>query len=367
MRRGVIKADDRVTVRSMRRAIQGDALRALAELVTNADDSYIRLECKNEPRDGVIEVHYRKQGHSGLFAARDHAEGMSHEDVVAGFEAYGRATSGRQTFRKVRGYFGKGAKDALATMIDGKLYTFRDDQCVECRLFIERGKPTYEIEDPVAADKTLRDNHGIDGDGTVAYFTADPRETGTVPQLSTVHEELSNNYLLRKIMTNPRRRVLLFGPGDTKPRRLRYAMPTGQPILTDDFTISYGEYGDFPIGISICRADRELRQTGDDRDGGLLVVDDDDVVLDISLFTYDNEPLAARFFGEVRIARFGDLLDAEEAVLSEEREGLNSRHPFCQRLIPEIEVRIAQKVKEERLRRQREAEKKIDREEATSP
>ena len=44
--------------------------------------------------------------------------------------------------------------------------------------------------------------------GTIAYFKAHPQKTGRVPQINTVHEEIANNYLLRKIMTNSQRKVL---------------------------------------------------------------------------------------------------------------------------------------------------------------
>jgi hypothetical protein len=141
-------------------------------------------------------------------------------------------------------------------------------------------------------------------------------------------------------------------------------MPEGKEILVDDFAIPYSHYGNFPIHLSIWRAEKELTQTGDDRDGGILIVDDEGVVLGISLFKYDNEPLASRFFGEVRIGRFRELLEKEEPVLREERDGLIARHPFCQALIAEIENRIEIKVKEERLRKQKEDQSKIDREEA---
>lgn len=363
MERGIIEANPRHTVRRIKTAMQGNAIRALVELITNADDSYIRLEEEQKTHKGTIEVLYKKEGYRGLFAVRDHAEGMSIDDVRGSFKKYGAATSGLKIGKRVRGYFGQGAKDALAGMVDGKICTFKDGRFVECRLYIENGKPMYEFSDAISATVSLRSEHKIEANGTIAYFEVDPQKTGRVPQLSTVHEELANNYLLRKIMTNPQRKVFLLGEDDGKARRLRYQMPQGKEILADDFHVSYGQYGDFPIHVSIWRAERELPQTGDDRFGGLLLLDEEDAVLGISLFKYDNEPLAARFFGEVRIERFRELLEKEETVLSEERDGLVTRHPFCQKLIPEIEKRIETKVKEERLRKQKEDESKIDRDE----
>ena len=366
MERGIIEVDPRHTVRRIRTAMQGNVIRALVELITNSDDSYIRLEDgKKIEKEGLIKVLYKKEGHCAIFAVRDHAEGMSIEDVRDSFKKYGAATSGMKAGKRVRGYFGQGAKDALASMKDGKICTFKDGKFVECKLFIEEGKPMYEINDPIPVSQELRDLHKIYNNGTIAYFKADPQETGTVPRFDSVHEELANNYLLRKIMTNSQRKISLIDENTKRYRPLRYKMPEGKEILSDDFTVSYGLYGDFPIHISIWRANKELTQTGDDRHGGLILVDNEDVVLGISLFKYNNEPLAANFCGEVKIKRFRELLKEEEPVLTEERDGLAVRHIFCQMLISEIQKRIEIKIKEEKLIKQKEEQSKIDSEEST--
>lgn len=360
MREGIIKADVRHTVRRIKTAIQGNVIRALVELITNADDSYIRLGNKQH---GDIEILYKKDGYCGIFAVRDYAEGMSVDEVENNFNAYGKSTSGMKIGKGVRGYFGQGAKDSLAGMADGKICTFKEDQFVECRLFIKNGEPRYAIEEPIYASAKLRKIHGIGGNGTIAYFKADPKINGSVPRFETVQEELANNCLLRKIMTSPRRKVCLLDIDGDKIRPLRYRMPIGKEILKDHLTISYGSYELFPVDISIWRADSELTQTGDDRAGGLLLVDDEDVVLDTSLFKYDNEPLASRFFGEVRIGGFRRLLESEEPVLSEERDGLMPRHPFCKDLITEIEKRIELKIQEEKMRKQKHDQNEVDQEE----
>lgn len=360
MERGVIKADDRHIARSIRAAIQGNVIRALVELITNADDSYIRLE-DTANKSCIIEILYKKDGYHGLFAVRDNAEGMSREEVKTKFVAkYGAATSGMQAGKRVRGFFGQGATDALAAMKNGKIYTFKDGQFVECRMFMKGNKTTYEIEDPISATSELRTRHKIDRNGTIAHFEAERR----VPRLDRLQEELANNYLLREIMTNPYRKVFLLDENSGKKRPLKYRMPEGKEILTDEFTISYRPYGDFSINVSIWRAEKELIQTGDDRHGGLLLLDDENTVLGISLFKYDNEPLASHFFGEVKIGRFRELLKKEEPVLRSDRTGLDPHHEFCKTLTLEIEKRIKIKVKEERLRRQKENQSKIDREAA---
>jgi hypothetical protein len=209
MERGIIDSDPRHIARRIRTAMQGNVIRALVELIINSDDSYIRLDSEGLQCKGVIEVLYRKEGRSGIFAVRDYAEGMSIDEVRKSFKKYGAATSGMSEGKKVRGYFGQGAKDALAGMIDGRVCTFKGDKFVECRLFMEKGNPMYEIDDPLEASQELRSAHKVPANGTVAYFKADPNEGIRVPQVGTVQEELANNHLLRKIMMNRNRKVFL--------------------------------------------------------------------------------------------------------------------------------------------------------------
>lgn len=347
----------------MRSAMQGNVIRALVELITNSDDSYIRLEDADIAHRGEISIHYRKEGYRGFFSVRDHAEGMTYEKVLEGFKKYGKATSGLKEGKRVRGYFGHGAKDALITMINGKICSFKNDQFVECRLSIENEEPRYEIDGPYKATKKLRRKHSIEMNGTVAYFEADPSKDISVPKLNTIHEQLSNNYLLRKIMLNPNREVVLVDENSEKEYELNYRLPPGNELISEEFSISMEKYGSFPVEIEIWRAKSELTQSGDDRQGGLLIVDEEDVVLDISLFKYNNEPLAARFFGEVKIHNFRKLLAKEEPVLSDNREGLASRHPFCEILISRVEEYLKEEINKERKRKRQEIKSKLDKEE----
>jgi hypothetical protein len=366
MEQWVIEADHRHTVRRVRAAMQGNAIRALVELITNADDSYIRLEEEKNEVKGEIEIEYKKDGYCGIFAVRDYAEGMSIDDVRINFKGYGAATSGLKTGKGVRGYFGQGAKDALAGIGDGGICTFKNNQFVECQIFIIDGKLQAKMSDSKPATTSMRAKHKIDANGTVAYFKVDRKQSEcVVPRFDTVHQELANNAFLRRIMTNHRRKIFLLDVDSKERRPIRYEMPQGKEIMKQDFVISYGKFGNFPIHFALFRSDKELMQTGDDRDGGLLLVDEKNAVLGISLFKYDNEPLATRFFGEVQIDRFRELLKNEEAVLDEERDGIAIRHPFCQKLISEIERRLEISVQEERARKQREEQTKFDREETT--
>lgn len=362
-----IQTDPRLVARRVRTAIQGNAIRALVELITNSDDSYRILEGAGATVNGRIEVSYEKDGYSGHFAVRDNAAGMSYSEITKAFERYGAATSGYKDGKAVTGFFGTGAKNALGGMADGRICTFKDGVFTECRVFLEGNRLKGQIDDAKPATASLRLEHGIDANGTVAYFTADPRKNQQVPRFDTVFECLANHWRLRKVMTNRKRKVVLINLSEgSKKRHLTYGLQAGKELLSERFTVSADAYGEFPIQFSLRRAETVLSQSGDEREGGLLIVDDADSVLDMSLFKFDNEPLASRFFGEVVIGRFRDLLerDLEEPVLKEEREGLDRSHPVCRAIIAEIEGRIERMVKEEQ-RRQTEARSEIDTEENT--
>src|SRR5687767_8471834 len=61
------------------RAIRKSWIRALAELITNADDSYARLEKRGVATTGSIVVEFVRSSKSGSFRIIDQAEGMQRE------------------------------------------------------------------------------------------------------------------------------------------------------------------------------------------------------------------------------------------------------------------------------------------------
>lgn len=357
-----IETDPRLVARRVKTAIQGNAITALVELITNCDDSYRRLERANVTVRGRIEVLYRKEGYSGHFAVRDSAAGMSYAEFSRAFEKYGAATSGFDAGEAVTGFFGTGAKNALGGMSNGRICTFKDDVFTECRVFLDGNNLMGEIDSQPAA-AALRSKHGIDSNGTVAYFSADREKGQRVPQFDKLFQCLANHWRLRKIMTNHKRKVFLINEGEKQKRLpLTYGIPKGKEVHAEQFSVPVDGYGDFPIRFSLSRAETELSQSTEEREGGLLILDEAESVLDMSLFKYDNEPLASRSFGEVVIGRFRELLESEEPVLKEERDGLDRSHPVCRAIISEIEKRIERMVKEEQLR-QREVRSDIDVEE----
>ncbi|TSA24004.1 hypothetical protein D4R71_07680 [bacterium] len=339
--KGVIKASDSHTLRNIRTAIQNDVFRALVELITNSDDSYLRLEEFGTNVKAEIEILYKNDGNLCRFGVRDFAEGMSYETIFSSFTEYGTTTSGFREGGSVRGYFGQGAKDALISMIEGEINTFYNGEYIKCKLYIEDNKPYYEIHSPKVASESLREKYGIKSNGTVVYFSIDREVMNiSIPKVLTIHKELANNFLLRIIMSKPSRKVSLIDENKEEVYKLSYRFAEGEEVFNDKFILNYLDYEDFEIDLRILRHKDELNQLGENRDGGILILDSHDTVLDISLFKYDNEPLASKIFGFLHIKNFRTLLKNEEPVLKQERTGLDNRHPFNKILISKIEKRL---------------------------
>ena len=85
----------------------------------------------------------------------------------------------------------------------------------------------------------------------------------------------------------------------------------------------------------------------EDREGGLLIVDEDDAVLDLTLFGYDDDPNARRIGGLIRLIGAGDYIrrklnDAKpEEILLETRDGLDKNHAFYRLLKNRLQPRLA--------------------------
>ncbi len=133
-------------------------------------------------------------------------------------------------------------------------------------------------------------------------------------------------------------RVLVrrFRTGGWLEERLSYDFDLGTVLLRSTDQFQHPRVGKIPVDILLARSDRRMPYDPfnyERRENGLLFVDDDDAVLDLTLLPeYDENPLLSRLYGIVRLtgirAPLEALLEARypEAVLTETRDGLDSRN-----------------------------------------
>ena len=149
-------------------------------------------------------------------------------------------------------------------------------------------------------------------------------------------------YMLRLFNSSPHGEVSLitFGRRCIEVRQLNYQFPDID--IRDQFVerISTDLGTEIFIEGEIGTTEEELSQ-GEaayvDRDGGLLVLDEDDAVLDLQLFGFDDDPAARRISGTVASGA-GEYIRAKlnqaqpEEILTETRDGFSREHPFYREL-----------------------------------
>ncbi len=362
----------RFTERQMRRtfekAVGGSILKILAELITNSDDSYRRLETKepslrNDPDFGVIRIVAKRK--TRMMAAIDHAEGLDQVAMKENFVDYGRESDDRARGFRTRSLFGKGLRDVLFTQEFGRVKSIRDGKASFSEFRWQRRKgsdrePVIKIDPGPKVTSKLRKALEISGNGTRVEFKV--RDDIPFPRHDTLAAKLRDFYMLRKINSNPARKIILAtkgGRGEAVETEIRFVDFQGETLLSRviEFTV---EGVAFQAELEIYRAYTDLSQVEvgmENREGGLLVMDEDSNVLDLTLFKYDSEPAASRIFGNLKVQGAGDYIRKKlnsprpEEVLTETREGLATKHAFYKRLKAAIEPVLEDIVAEERKKR----------------
>lgn len=354
---------DRVAIQQADQAIRKDVFRALVEIITNSNDSYLRLEQSGWFVSGEIYIDVWRKHKNSVVRIWDNAEGMndSRMDKVVG--TYGEATSGIKEDKNVRGMWGRGLKDSIFGLGYGYVRSFRGGNFYSCSLLVKNGVPTFSLDEPTRALVPMRQEYGIlEGNGTVIEIIIS-RDDVKVPQFDNFRNYLQRHFELRPIMSNPRRKIILREMGANNSVKqehvLSYKAPKGENVLNERVKIS-----GFPasVKLDLYRSAIQLStrgEEGDYADGGLLVISKG-MVLSLTMLKYENDPVAAYFYGSMQCDYLHDLLKNDEPVLTATRDGINWSHPFARALKLAIEAKLEPLIEKERKHALREEQTKLD-------
>jgi hypothetical protein len=360
--RRFVEIDPRVAKQDAKKAVR-DPIDALIELITNSMDSYNRLKGGGHriPRemDGRIEVYLsrrkKKSRNLSVIGVKDWAEGIAPDQMKKYISGYGGRTSGKERFQSIRGYFGRGLKDA-AGGLDGKgtMYSIKDGT-ISKGVIHGSSKLGIEFDDVETFEKT-QDNlnrfHLDGGARTIAMVEFDSRKT-RLPIFGKFSEKLQNCVYLRNLMESGNIRLLQMDRGKTvKELDLKYNRPKHVILHSETGRRIDGTTKMFDITVR--RAEVELTQgeEGKYREGGLLIMSGTSVH-EATLLKFERDPSAARFFGEVRCDHIDRLMQEDESVVSPDREGLNWGHDFLKKLKKSIEETLHPLVKREEMNREK--------------
>lgn len=354
-----LRVDKRVVKQLSDSAIKRDPVRALVELITNSDDSYKRLEGRGLFATGNIAVEVVRKHKNAIFRVIDQAEGFDATTMDERVGGFGSDTSGLTKGLDVRGFFGRGLKEAILGLGNGSVESIIDGHLYQCSLDEEA---CYRRKDPINIDKDGRkefaQRFGIDRSGTIISITV-TKEGINIPQIDNLIYQLERYYSLREINASDKRTVYLIEKdekGKSKnSHKLKYQEPMGKEVLFKK-DISIDGYPEAKLDIHIFKATVPLTQDGLCREGGILIKGRN-AIHDISLFGFDGNPYAQKIFGKVRCKYIDDLLKREEPILSDRRDGLDWNHPLCKALKKGVEKELKAIVDE--IRKEEENQKKV--------
>jgi hypothetical protein len=355
-------------------AMRGDITRAIVEYVTNADDAYTRKGAKGRI---VVEVEHRRSTEPWKVTIRDRATGMS---LLEMRERIGRQGGRTADFGRlsVRGNLGLGSKDPACfgrvTFYSIKEHKFSwfsiDDQ----------GQRTAARKELECTDE-IRESLGIvRGNGTVV--TIEVLHPTSCPRHDNLKNILRNHFLLRSIVEDPDREVLLLHANKqgAKPERLHW-QPQKAAVKVNKRNLPVPEYPDARVDVLIAEADESFADEGrrsPTRGSGLLIRGRR-AIYDCTLFSFEGNPYAACFCGSLqcdyidRLAeefdervdkRIQHTVDNPIPIISRRREGLAEEHPFVKALKRLAEAELGPLITE-RERRAKERSRTVQSERTT--
>lgn len=364
-----VRTSARKLRRDMNKAMRKSFLKALTEPITNSDDSYKRIEKKAIEIGDISSVELKKQifiyvnEERKEFQIVDFAEGLSKSDMEELFSEYGEEKSSH--FEMGRGLFGQGLLDLLFSRNKGGyVHSFKNDKYCYAQFKWKQNKEGKERRVIILPNSTLkitnslRDRFHIPyGNGTCVIFNF--TEADHFPNEEEIIEGLSNFYMLRFINSDPNREVkviFLTKEGNTKSEhKLNYVFPEGELIGKFETTMSYRPFSPIKIEAKLFKNNEPLSQVeaGDNREGGLIVYDENSRILDLTLFRYDDNPYATKFYGELKLSGVYNIirekLKENEEILSEARDGFVKRHHFYIKLKKIMEKWLKPIIEEEKI------------------
>jgi hypothetical protein len=319
--------------------------KALVELITNSDDSYTRLERAGVAVSGRMLVQYERHRRGALLTVADQAEGLPFAKACAILSYGGAHSLLAQGMAGGRGYFGRGLKQAIFGLGSGWLETIHAGRLARIELF--RGEDGAYLYDDGGHDREAtdadRERLGIPQDGTrVAIIVDSPQ--ASISQFGVLVHALANNIYLRDVLARRHVEVahLKDGVEFERSARVQFEAPPSVVLLGPELPGQFQhDRQTWTFTLTLRRAlDGELTLRGDERTNALLVLSGT-AVLDCQFFDYENQVGTEYLFGTVRCPALVEKLAAGEAVISDERAGLNPKAPIVAALYRAVSRLIA--------------------------
>ena len=318
------------------KAIQGDPIRALVELITNCDDAYNKRPPELGHEACPIEISVCEAAPAPFLTISDRALGMDGPRMDQALGSYTSATSTGAD----RGYFGRGLKDGILALGDGEVESVSNGAVHRAWLGIRGGQPYYEAHHPTETPNT---DGGVPAPSGTTVRIQVNRPDVAPPTFRNLERQIPFHFMLRGILSNPARHIYL---SETSPdgevlrrKRLQYRFPEGRLVLENSLLLGRFE---IPYRVIVYQSERELstpRQTGPYAEAGLLITDGN-AILDNTLGMFDADPDAGALFGRLECPHLNKLMRDNEPIVQATRHGLMWDHEVARELRLTLDERL---------------------------
>jgi hypothetical protein len=347
---GVVQYLGRALRMDAAEAMGRDIIRAIIELLTNADDAYTRQKTSSGKIWIGIEHGYKRD--SRRLVVRDRAAGMRMADMEAKLTHIGARASGFEQGEAVRGNRGRGAKDLIAFGFV-VFEAIKDGYYARLEL---RPDGHWDADERKATQEDRRSLHVPRGNGM--QVTVSVERKFPVPRHDRLAEAIQRDFQLRDIMADPGREVLLAKlDRDAQTVRLRYEVDEATVTQLLDTTLSIPGYPAADARLRVVQLPERCDAGPADRSrpGGVLIAGRK-AIYDNTLGKFENVPHAGWIAGRLDCAFIDHLArefdDRDEAgerqsednpiqIISRRRQGLAPDHPFTEALFKATEEQLA--------------------------
>ena len=359
------KIADRLITTDAYDTIRGSLTRAAIELTTNPDDSYKRLENKNAPVSGIIDIEYERKKDTAILKFRDFAEGMSEEELETKVRTYASSTSGfenKQKGRSVRGLWGRGLIQALLGLGSGSIHTIKDGQYNRVDVYVKNRKPKLFKHDQKPANRKVRTELGIaKKNGTLVV--ADCSNIRTITQYELLREKLQTHFEIRHIIADKNRKINFKATRGKKilnKRVLEFNYPKSKSVMNEE--ISVKDYPDVKIKLELKKCDEELTTISEEKESALsgIVFYTQGLAVDNTAFDYSADEAFSYFYGTCDCPHIREMALKNEPVFSTNRTGPNWNHDFMKALKETVISKIKPFIEAKRKEIQRNRQSQLD-------
>lgn len=335
----VVKTALRKRKRELKNALGDDILRYVAELVTNADDSYKRLgDDTDVPKVIKIELQEDKRFKDGyMISVTDNAEGMSIERLEKIFGTYADDNANGMDFH-ARGIFGQGASDVLQSSAmehrTARIESIKDNQV---------SKLTYNMDENLIASiqteslslsgnrlQQYRDSINIPKNGTKVTFGIPSNVKFNKRIIENLPEAISKYYSFRYLLNQSNRHVYFkYNDSIYLLSSKNYQFKSENQLLDEDFSF---KFDDKTINCSL-----KLYLNNNKKNDGthIIVRDENYIIYDNTMFDFQNSSSAQNVSGELVINGLYEIChrhlnDTEnpDAIIHDNRTGFDTKNQF---------------------------------------